>query len=174
MPTHYLKHPGPPDGFEVWEVGQSCIDSNGVEWLCTSRGSANQPGTAFLECGAPDNTSTALVGSSVTVTGAATSATLITAPPASASVAVTLGTPLQNTLGYDAQLVVFVKVTAATSATILAGVSSVSTPPVNPYVQSDSLTGVTAIPLYVPSNYYALVSTQGTITESATGMWCPV
>ncbi len=29
MPTNYLKHPGPPNGSEVWEVGQSCIDTYG-------------------------------------------------------------------------------------------------------------------------------------------------
>ena len=54
MPTNYLKHPGPPNGSEVWEVGQSCIDTNGAEWVCTARGSANQPGTAFLLCSEPD------------------------------------------------------------------------------------------------------------------------
>ena len=57
MPTHYLKHPGPPDGFDVWEVGQSCIDINGAEWVCTARGMANQPGTAFLLCSEPDTIS---------------------------------------------------------------------------------------------------------------------
>jgi hypothetical protein len=174
MPTNYLKHAGPPTGFEVWEAGQSCIDINGDEWICTARGSANQPGTAFLLCSVPDTSGTVLVGSSASVSGSLSGATLITAPPSSASVAITINTPVQNTLGYDAMLVVFVKVTAATSATILAGVSSVSIPPVNPYIQSDSLTGVTSIPLYVPNNYYALVSTQGTITDSATAMWCPV
>lgn len=54
MPTNYLHHPGPPNGSEVWEVGQSCIDTNGAEWVCTARGSANQPGTAFLLCSEPD------------------------------------------------------------------------------------------------------------------------
>ena len=100
--------------------------------------------------------------------------TITTAPPASASVAVTLGTPIQNTLGYDATLVFFIKVTAATTAYIYAGVSSSSTPPVNPYISSDSLTGIVTVPLYIPNNYYGLVSTSGTITETATAMWNPI
>ena len=118
--------------------------------------------------------SSAITGTSASVNHAVSAVNLITAPAASSSVAVTLGTPIQNTLGYDSLLIVFVKITAATSATILAGVSPSSSPPTNPYVSTDSLTGVVPISLYVPNNYYAVVTTSGTITATATGMWCPV
>lgn len=192
----YINYPGPPTS-GIWEVGQEVTDSNGNQWLCQGRGIAGQPSCWFLEISA----SATLAGSVSSVFGrhgtvvaqsgdytaaqvthaADTSAasvvfsgTVSTAPPASASVAVSLGTPIQNTLGYDAMLVVFVKITAATGASLLAGTSSSATPPVNPYVAADSLTGVVPIPLYVPSTYYGVVSTQGTITATATGMWCPV
>lgn len=193
----YIPYVGPPNT-GIWELHQQATDVQGNEWLCQKRGFAGQPGGAeFLEMSAAATAAGSVssvfgrTGVVVATTGDYTAAqvtnaadtsaasvvfsgTISTAPSGSASVAVTLGTPVHNTLGYDAMLVVFVKVTAATSATILAGTSSSATPSVNPYVQSDSLTGVTSIPLYVPSNYYAVVSTQGTITATATGMWCPV
>lgn len=56
MPSGYIPYPGPPQNITpttgcVWELGQQAVDSNGTVWICTGRGFAGQPGTAFLEVG---------------------------------------------------------------------------------------------------------------------------
>ncbi len=87
--------------------------------------------------------------------------TLITAPPASASVANTYGpntasvtTVVQNKLGYDAMFVGYFS-GAASVATFQVGVSSASVVPVT--TVATSITGTSQtwdFPAYVPTNYY--------------------
>jgi hypothetical protein len=102
--------------------------------------------------------------------------TLRTAPAATAAQAITLGTSLQNTLGYDAILLVSVSVATATAATITAGVGPATGPAAQTIVPSFTAAAleVYTFSLYVPAGYFALVSDTGTISATATGQWQPV
>ena len=106
------------------------------------------------------------------VTGA-----IATAPTlGSTAQAVTLGTPVQNTVSYDRLLQVTVVILSATTATITAGVSSSSSPGVQTMIPSFSLavTGFVNFVLYVPAGYYAVIGTTGTISATGAGQWQPV
>ena len=106
----------------------------------------------------------------VQLSGSSLSGTnLVTAPAASGSSSLTLGTAYQNTLGYDIMLVVYLQAAATGVKTITLGVGSTSTPTAQTIV-NDSVTSfgwMSAIPIYLPNNYYALLTiTSGTITIS--------
>lgn len=96
--------------------------------------------------------------------------TLTTVPGAShvdtvAFGALTLGTPIRNTLGHDILVTVSIPVTASTSGTIVAGVGTTSTPTTDPV--TPALTGAVAavtFTFYVPNLFYLSVTTSGTIT----------
>lgn len=96
---------------------------------------------------------------------------LVTTPNTSASSSLALGTAYQNTTGYDLLLHVYISVTAATTASILSGVGPTNTPSQQTVVTGFSVASASIIPVtvYLPSNYYALISTGGTITASVSG-----
>ena len=100
---------------------------------------------------------------------------LASAPPSSATAttawvtSLTAGTAQQNTSGYDILVTVCVTVTAATTATLVMGVGSTSTPTKQTVVPSFTVASSTQYTwnAYVPNNYYLLVDTTGTITISS-------
>lgn len=112
----------------------------------------------------PDASGTLCIDSS-------SSGSITTAPPASASSSLILGTAYQNTLGYDVVVTVYISVTAATAGSLLLGVGPSSTPTQQTIVSALTVAAVTIIPvtIYLPSNYYALLTTGGTITASISG-----
>lgn len=78
----------------------------------------------------------------------------------------TLGTPIQNTLGYDILVNITFIITAATTATISLGVGPTSSPTTNTAIASFSTTGLATISAVVPASYYLLVTKTGTLTSS--------
>jgi len=96
---------------------------------------------------------------------------ITTAPPASTASSLSVGSSFQNTLGYDVNITVYLAVSAATSADILLGVGSTSTPTQQTIVAGLTLASLNIIPIqiYIPAQYYALLSTSGTITQSIAG-----
>lgn len=96
---------------------------------------------------------------------------IATAPPVSGSSAVLLDTAYQNTSGHDVLVIVYIAVSSATTADILLGVGNTVTP-----TQQAIVSGITAaaltmitVPIYLPNNYYALLSTSGTISAAISG-----
>lgn len=126
------------------------------------------------------NTTSGLIWLQVSIVGANKSliypinqsiVSLKTSPPGSQSASLSVGTAFQNTLGYDIMLSVYLNITAALTASILLGVSSSNTPTQQTIVSGLSLAALNIIPvnIYIPSNYYAKLSTSGTITMSISG-----
>ena len=103
-------------------------------------------------------------GGTLTLTSAplAGVSNISTAPAAAASASVTLGTAFQNTLGYDVMLIVYVAITSNTSLVVKLGVGPTSTPGQVTIITGETLTGMIPIPIYLPNNYYALLSYTGT------------
>jgi hypothetical protein len=102
---------------------------------------------------------------------ATTLASIITAPAASQSSSLTIGSAYQNSFGYDVVLTVYLAVASATSASITLGVGSTNTPTAQTIVSSLTLAAVNIIPvtIYLPTGYYALLNTSGTISASISG-----
>lgn len=96
---------------------------------------------------------------------------IISAPGNSATASLSVGSNFQNTTGNDIVLTVYLAVSAATSASILLGVGSASSPTQQTIVSGLTLAalGIIAVPIYIPNNYYALLSTSGTITQTISG-----
>jgi hypothetical protein len=101
----------------------------------------------------------------------AASASLITAPSVSSSSSLSVGTAYHNTSGHDVMVAVYLSVTAATTASIKLGVGTSSTPTQQTIISGLSTAALIIIPIniYIPHNYYALLSTTGTITDSISG-----
>lgn len=79
--------------------------------------------------------------------------------------ALTVGTPLQNTFGYDILVTCRIPVTAAvTGSSVSMGVGPTATPTVDPI--TGNLTAATTVDFtaYVPAGYYLSVTSTGTIT----------
>lgn len=95
----------------------------------------------------------------------------ITNPPVSSASTLSLGTAYRNTLGYDVMLAVYLSITSAVGASILLGVGSTNTPTQQTIYPSLTLAvlGVITVPILLPANYYAKLSTSGTITASIAG-----
>ena len=110
------------------------------------------------------------------VTVSAASVGVITAPANSASVSASVNVSIQNTTGYDANLGLYLSVASASVATVNVGVGSASTPTVYPIVTGYTTAAANFFPItvYVPSGYYALVTTSGTISDSLKAQWFPV
>ncbi len=68
-------------------------------------------------------------------------------------------------------MTVYLAVTASTTAAILLGVGPTNTPTQQTIISGLTLASLAIIPvtIYVPNNYYALLSTSGTITVSISG-----
>lgn len=108
------------------------------------------------------------------------SLTLATAPPSSNTAttgfgSLAVGTALQNTLGYDILVNVSIAITAAVGASISLGVGPTNTPTTNPVTAAFSVALTASFSAVVPSGYYCLVTTGGTITVgSITTQVCPL
>lgn len=91
----------------------------------------------------------------------------VTSPATTNSIAgttVVSGTPFQNTLGYDAVYIIYMKLpSSAGTGTVVSGVGSSSTPTTQTIVSSTTIAALTIIPitLYIPSGFYGSVSTTG-------------
>lgn len=120
---------------------------------------------------------TALVtdaGGNIHTYGAINAATVKTSPPSSNTAtaafaaSLTLGTPLQNTTGYDLLATVGFQVASATAATIVMGVGSGATPTTGTIIPTFTTAVVNAfsISAVVPSGYYLLVDKTGTISAT--------
>jgi len=96
---------------------------------------------------------------------------VITNPPASSASTLSLGTAYHNTLGYNVMLAVYLSITSAVGASILLGVGSTNSPSQQTIYPSLTLAvlGIITIPILLPANYYAKLSTSGTITASIAG-----
>ena len=150
----YLTYVGPPTA-GIWEVGQETTDVAGNTWLCTQRGVAGQPGTAFLQIGEPTN---------------------ITSASNSASVAASVNVAIYNNLGYDAVIGAYLNITAASVVTVSVGVGSTSPPTTYPVVSAYTSATPTLLPVtaYVPNGYYFIVDvSDDSVTESITAQWFP-
>lgn len=89
----------------------------------------------------------------------------------------TLGTSLRNTTGYDILVNISIAITAATSATLVMGVGSTSTPTTNTVIPSFTVAAFTPFNFtaIVPNTYYLLVDSTGTPTVgSVTLQVCPL
>jgi len=94
---------------------------------------------------------------------------LITAPAASSSSSIAISSAFQNTLGYDAIFTVTIEFSGASGTyTLLSGIGPTNTP-TQQTILSYTTDTVLAIPLYIPKNYYALLSTTGTVFASIVG-----
>lgn len=99
-----------------------------------------------------------------------------TPPLFGAPFAMTTNTPVQNTAnGRDALLTITVQITAATGATLAAGVGTASTVATGLTTQSvlpaTSITGNFVLTLYVPFNSWAVIVSGGTITATYQAIW---
>ena len=89
----------------------------------------------------------------------------------------TAGTALKNTLGYDIMVNICVDVTSSTTATLVLGVGSTSTPTTDTVVPSFTFAALTPLNFtaIVPNNYYLLINSTGTIViSSITLQSCPL
>lgn len=91
-----------------------------------------------------------------------------TKPPASSASTLALGTAYQNTLGYDILLAVNVNITVNAAGSVLLGVGPTSTPTQQTIESGITALGPLMIPIYLPNNYYALLSASG-LTASIVG-----
>lgn len=93
-----------------------------------------------------------------------------TNPEASADSAVSLGSAYQNTLGYDVVIVAYLS-SSAGSLTVELGVDTTDTPTQQTIVDGVTVVDLNVIPvtIYLPNNYYALLSVSGTATTAITG-----
>lgn len=89
----------------------------------------------------------------------ASSSSLVTSPPASSASTLALGTAYHNTLGYDVMVVVTLQENAGATYTFNLGVGPTSTPTQQTFYNATvgSLPCVT-VPIYIPNNYYALLT----------------
>lgn len=99
---------------------------------------------------------------------------LSTAPAGSLVSSLVLGTAYHNTLGYDILLTVYIDISNTTNANFLLGVGPTNTPPqqnilTNYNITPNSTHLVFPVPIYLPNNYYALLSTSGTVTATIIG-----
>jgi hypothetical protein len=91
-----------------------------------------------------------------------------TVPPASSAPTLALGAAYQNTLGYDILLVVNVNITVNAAGSVLLGVGPTNTPTQQTIESGITALGPLIVPIYLPNNYYALLSAAG-LTASIVG-----
>lgn len=103
--------------------------------------------------------------------GIITPTAISSSPSASQDSSLVLGTAYQNTLGYDVMITVYLDVTAALIASVLLGVGPTSSPTQQTIISGITLSALSIVPIsiYLPSGYYAKLSTSGTITASISG-----
>lgn len=133
--------------------------SDGATWTGYAVPQATGSGSVVL-AGSPTITSPLLSG------GFASTPTDSHTATALFGTSLTLGTAIQNLTGYDIIVNVGFAITVATTATIIMGVGSTSTPTTDTIIPSFSTTGTCSITAYVPNNYYLLVNKTGTLTST--------
>jgi hypothetical protein len=107
-----------------------------------------------------------LVSSGALVFGA-----LATSPlDVSSTASLAFGTVYINAASYDVLVTVYVSISAATNGNLLLGVGT-STPSQQTIVSNltTATTLIIPVPIYMPSQYHALLSTSGTITATISG-----
>ncbi len=146
------------------------LSQNPTEPLVITNGTGGQHITNFLfsNTSATRNVTFPDASGTIQLSGAST---LITAPAASAAASLSLGSAYQNAAGYDVIVTVYLAVASATTASILSGIGPTNTPTQQTIVSSLTLAALNIIPvtLYIPSGYYALLSTSGTISVTISG-----
>lgn len=96
-------------------------------------------------------------------------ATLSTSPPSSSSSSLAIGSAYQNTLGYDAVFVIYLSLTAPLGTyTVSSGVGPTNTPTQQTII-TYNMAQVIPITLYIPNNYYALLSVSVQVTGTIIG-----
>lgn len=97
--------------------------------------------------------------------------TFITSPPDSQDSSLSLGTAYQNVLGYDVLLIIYLEVVNVTGGGIQCGISSNSTPIQQTIISTIPGTTelIVTIPVYIPKNYYVLISVDSGITAAILG-----
>lgn len=130
-------------------------------------------GTTVLDYGSNTVTYKELEAGNI-LANSLTTTTFITTPAASTSSSLALGAAYQNTLGYDVLLTVYVNISNTTNANFLLGVGPTSTPTQQNILTNYNITPssthlVFPVPIYLPNNYYALLSTTGTVTANIIG-----
>jgi len=125
--------------------------------------------TAKMEFSNTDNTFTGLLSVSQNIASINEHAFISGPGAGSATSSLSLGSNYQNPFGYDVMLTVYINVTVSTGGSILSGVGPTSSPTQQTIYNGLSVTGIVPVSIYLPTNYYALISTSGTITASITG-----
>lgn len=108
------------------------------------------------------------------LTNSVTTPTFVTTPGASTSSSLTLGAAYQNTTTNDILLLVVIEISATTNADLLLGVGPTNTPTQQNLLTSYNIVPgsphlLITIPIYIPKDYYALLSTAGTVTATIQG-----
>lgn len=122
----------------------------------------------------PDSTGTLAITSDLPNQSVNTGSTpsfvsIKTSPAVSSSSSIALGSAFQNTLGYDAVFTAYISFTSpAGTYTLASGIGSTNTPTQqNIFVFTSA--AVVPVTLYIPNNYYALLSVTGTVTSAIVG-----
>lgn len=92
-----------------------------------------------------------------------------TTPAASSTPSLVLGTAYQNVLGYDILLTAYLNITVNTSGVVKLGVGPTTTPTQQTLVTGVTSIGFLTVPIWLPNQYYALLSVSGTITDTLVG-----
>ena len=109
------------------------------------------------------------INQNVSTNATPTFTSIKTAPAASSSSALALGSAFQNSLGYDAIFTVYISFTAsAGSYTLASGVGPTNSPSQQTIIAFNG-NQVIPVTLYIPNNYYALLSLSGTVTTTIIG-----
>lgn len=96
---------------------------------------------------------------------------LISSPASSQASSLALGAVYQNTFGYDIVLTVYISVASSVTASISSGIGPLNPPSQQTIISGLTISAITIIPvtLYIPTNYYALITTAGTISATISG-----
>lgn len=97
----------------------------------------------------------------ITIDGTPQGSGIVTSPPVSSAVNITLSTAYQNSTGYDALFTVFLNITAGVPGNLQIGVGNTNPPNLVTVDVTSADAGLISIPLYVPANYYLYIGYSG-------------
>jgi len=169
--SYSIKLPtGPGSVNQVLQITSVASSTLQTSWISAGSGTvtAITAGTN-LTGGTITTTGTIALASALTGLTSVSTNTLISSPAASGAAGLVLGVPYQNSLGYDVTLQVYFDITSNTSGVISCGVGPTNTPPQQVIVTGSTTVGYLPVSVYLPNNYYALISTTGTITIAIRG-----
>lgn len=112
-----------------------------------------------------DGTSAIILGTGGTV---AIASSLSSAPAASQTSSLSLGSAYQNPFGYDVILTVYINITVNTTGTITCGVGPTNTPTAQTLLSGLTTLGFFPITVYLPKSYYVLITTTN-VTSTISG-----